>query len=586
MTAKSTRPEPPVNPNETEERPGRSTRRFWVVAAVLVGFALVMISQLFRWQVAEHSQMVALAEAQNANSGREQVRLRGRIMDAKQNVLAVDIFEYSLYASKPETTAGGTLDEDCARIAPIIGLSAAEIKDTLEKGGEYQLVATHIPQERREVYDALDPQPIGFHLDITPKRMYPAGPLASHVLGFVNAVHQGYYGLEQYYDAKLVGEVPSIPANVMDDPILALCNPVETKPGQEMILTIDRSIQYIVEKELIAALRTYQAPSGSLIVMDPRTGAIMAMASYPSFDPNHFASTPADNMLNPATSMQYEPGSVFKMVTMAAGLDAGVVKPTTTIVDTGKMEVGGREIYDWDRAAHGKVDMTDVLAQSLNIGAATVAVNLGKERFYNYVRRFGFGRLTDIDLAEEVPGSLKLPGNSDWHESDLGANAFGQAIAVTPLQMIRSIAAIANRGLVMQPYVVGKIIDGDQVTEVKPTVVRRAISADTAETLTSMLVDALRRETQLALVPGYQIAGKTGTAEIPTAGGYMSDDTIASFIGYVPAHDARFIVLVKIDKPKASPWGSKVAAPVFRRVTEQVLNYLDIPPDNVTLASH
>jgi cell division protein FtsI/penicillin-binding protein 2 len=252
-----------------------------------------------------------------------------------------------------------------------------------------------------------------------------------------------------------------------------------------------------------------------------------------------------------------------------------------TIYDGGSIEVGGRVIYNWDRQGHGTVDMTEVLAQSLNVGIAQVAVALGKDRFYTYLKRFGFGRLTEVDLSSEGPGTLKTPKEADWHESDLGTNSFGQGIAVTPLQIAAAVAAVANDGLLMKPYIVQKIVDSEREVEFKPMVVRRAVSQETATTLTGMLVEALKRANSEALVPGYEIAGKTGTAEIPVPGGYHPTLTLASFAGYLPASDPQVLVLVIIDRPTTSRWGNTTAAPTFKRIAEQLVVMLNIPPDEI-----
>ena len=260
-----------------------------------------------------------------------------------------------------------------------------------------------------------------------------------------------------------------------------------------------------------------------------------------------------------------------------------MISPDTTVFDGGAIEFGGRIFYNWDRQAHGVVNMTTVLAKSLNVGIAQVATRLGKDRFYTYGRRFGFGRLTEIDLASEGPGTLKTPKDANWHESDLGANSFGQGIAVTPMQIAVAVATIANDGLLMKPYVVERVVGGQREIRVNPVVVRRAVSQDTASTLTRMLVAALEQSKSAALVPGYQVAGKTGTAEIPVPGGYHPTLTLASFAGYLPADDPQVLVLVIIDRPATSRWGSKTAAPTFRRIVEQLVVLLDIPPDNVRL---
>jgi cell division protein FtsI/penicillin-binding protein 2 len=351
-----------------------------------------------------------------------------------------------------------------------------------------------------------------------------------------------------------------------------------------LVLTIDRTAQYTVERELADAVVRYQAASGTVVVLDPKTGAIIAMASWPAFDPNHFADANEKLFPDPAVSEQYEPGSVFKVITLAAGLDSDTIAPQTSIYDGGIIEVGGRTIYNWDRQPHGTVDMTTVLGKSLNVGAAQIAVMLGKERFYTYVRRLGFGRITEVDLDSEGPGTLKVPGDLDWHESDLGTNSFGQGIAVTPLQMTAAMAAVANDGLLMKPHVVQQIIDEDRVLSVQPTVVRRAILAETTDAMTEMLVIAVNQETELAQVPGYRVAGKTGTAQIPVPGGYHPSLTVASFAGYLPADDPAFVILVVIHKPNTSPWGGEVAAPIFARIAQKLVVLYEVPPDDIRFA--
>ena len=328
----------------------------------------------------------------------------------------------------------------------------------------------------------------------------------------------------------------------------------------------------------------YGAQGGSVVVLDPKTGALLGEASFPTYNPNQYATSDKDLFFDPVVSDQYEPGSVFKIVTMAAGLDAKVIEPGLVIYDGGSIEVGGRVIYNWDRLSHGQVDMIDVLAQSLNVGVSQVAVALGKDRFYAYVKRFGFGRLTEVDLGNEGPGTLKTPKNANWHASDLGANSFGQGIAVTPLQMAVAVGAIANEGQLMRPYIVDQVISGEQNVQVSPIIARRAVSVETARTLTKMLVTALDRSNSQARIPGYRIAGKTGTAEIPVPGGYHPTLTLASFAGYFPADDPQVVVLVIIDRPTVSRWGGQTAAPTFKRIAEQLVILMDIPPDSIRLA--
>jgi cell division protein FtsI/penicillin-binding protein 2 len=284
----------------------------------------------------------------------------------------------------------------------------------------------------------------------------------------------------------------------------------------------------------------------------------------------------------------WEPGSIFKIVTWAAGLDSGTISPGTTFYDEGALEVGGRVIRNWDRQGHGLVTMTDGLVQSLNTVAAFTSTSMGKESFYTYLRRFGFGTITGVDLDSEGPGMVKQPGDPNWFPSDLGTNSFGQGIAVTPMQMVAAVAAVANRGTLMKPQIVSEYVakeeSGSRMVPIEPGIVRRAISQETAETMTNLLVRVVEEGAVKAQVPGYRIAGKTGTAQIPAPYGYEPDSTIASFVGYAPADDPQFIVLVKLDRPTASPWGSQTAAPTFKAIAERLFAYMQIPPDEIRLA--
>jgi cell division protein FtsI/penicillin-binding protein 2 len=345
------------------------------------------------------------------------------------------------------------------------------------------------------------------------------------------------------------------------------------------VLTIDRTIQALTEAELARALAETGAKSGTIIAMDPRTGAILAMASLPTFDPNNYTETPTARFVNPAVSAPYEPGSTFKVLTMAAALQEGRVTPETVYNDTAWIEVGGQVIRNWDRKGHGPTTMIDLLANSLNVGAATLATQMGGQTFYRYVQAFGIGRPTGIDLQGEASGSLRTPGDLDWHESDLATNSFGQGLSATPIQMISAIAAVANDGVQMRPYVAAQKMDGDQVLTAKPIPLGRVISAQTAHTLTGMLEQAVLRENSAAHVPGYRIAGKTGTAQIPIPGGYDDPWTIASFVGYGPVSDPRLIILVKLDRPTTSPYGGQTATPVFARLASRMFILMGVPPD-------
>jgi cell division protein FtsI/penicillin-binding protein 2 len=325
-----------------------------------------------------------------------------------------------------------------------------------------------------------------------------------------------------------------------------------------------------------------------VLVMDPSTGAMLASYSYPSYDPNDFAQADIDLLADPVVSKMWEPGSIFKIVTWAAGIDSGTVTPGTTFYDEGALEVGGRVIQNWDRKGHGLVTMRDGLVGSLNTVAAFTSTSMGKDTFYTYLRRFGFGTLTQVDMASEGPGMMKLPGDSNWFPSDLGTNSFGQGIAVTPIQMLAAVASVANHGMLMQPYIVQEFItqgdEGARRIPVEPMAVRRAVSPETAATMTDMLVEVVEKGAPKAAVPGYGVAGKSGTAQIPEPYGYNPTDTIASFVGFAPADDPRFVLLIKLDRPSVSPWGTQTAAPAFQAIAQRLLIYMQVPPDDMRVA--
>jgi cell division protein FtsI (penicillin-binding protein 3) len=286
----------------------------------------------------------------------------------------------------------------------------------------------------------------------------------------------------------------------------------------------------------------------------------------------------AEHYINTSISAIYEPGSVLKPLTLAAAMESNVIRASDTYDDRGYIVVGGRRILNSDRRSHGVCTMGDILSKSLNVGAAHVAVQLGPTRYYEMMRRFGLGEITGIDLAYEAAGIMRVPGDSDWHMSDLGANSYGQGISLTPIQVVSAYTALANDGQLMQPHVVSSIRSGGASTVVDPIPLRQVISEDVADTITQMLVEAIEKGIKLAIVPGYRFAGKSGTAGIPDQEGYQAEDIIASFVGYGPVPNPRFVILVKFDRPREGYWGMEVAAPEFRKVAQFLLDYYGIPP--------
>ena len=416
------------------------------------------------------------------------------------------------------------------------------------------------------------------------QRTYPEQTLAANVLGFYTYYDRedgnGYFGVEEKYDDLLAGTKQKVVIQL--DPYEM--KEIPTAPaGASLILTIDREIQRTVEKLLDAAVKNNGAANGTIIVMDPKNGEILAMATTPRFNPNtywdYYDIFTTGVSFNKAVSQVYEPGSVFKILTMAAALDSGVVTPETEFNDTGIIEVGGWDIYNWDRSAWGTQTMLGCMQHSLNVCLSWVAIQTGAPRFYDYLNRFGIGHRTNIDLAGEEVYPLSEPDDPMWYTVNLATNSFGQGVAVTPIQMIMAASAIANDGKMVAPHVLHAYIQNGQQFNTSPQIVGMPISAETARTLTNMLATSLEEEASDALVEGYRVAGKTGTAEIAVNGQYSSYATNASFVGWGPVDDPRFIVYVWLEKPKSSIWGSIVAAPVFRDVVEELVVLMNIPPD-------
>ena len=548
-------------------------RRMWTVA---IGMGLVLgviILRLFVFQVVNGEEW---KEVVIENLAVTDAPERGVIYDHNGAVLAVDEWDYRLGVSPSILTDA---EELATELSPVLQVPRGQLLEQMESSQLYVVLAARISSETADAIRKLD-YGDEVQLDPLPRRFYPQGNLMCHVLGFVDFDGIGGAGVEGYYQGELAGEAAS--ATVPISPLQRQTT-VIAREGADLTLTIDRSVQYTVERHLKEALAEHGAVSGSIIVMDPRTGAIIAMAAEPCYSANNFFETEESLFYNPLVTAVYEPGSVMKLVTMAAALDSGTVTPATTYNDTGAIAVGGHVSYNWDRGAYGTVDMTSLLAHSLNVGAATIATWMGPTTFYDYFQRFGFGKPTGIDLFAEEPGLMPLPGSGEWQESFIATNSYGQALAVTPLQMISAISALANNGYLMQPYVVAEVRDENGVHRHEPTVLSQAIKPETAAIMTTMAVTAVQQEVQEALVEGYTVAGKTGTAQIAEPFGYHPTDTIGSFIGWLPADDPEIVVFVKLDRPQSAPWGSMTAAPVFSKLAKELVVLLDIPPDEIRL---
>jgi len=560
---------------------GQFYRRGLILTALLVLVVFIVVWQLvslqFEGSIAAETDEAPVTEGVATPTlapDAEFAPVRGNIYDCHGYLLAAASTLYDLGA----TPGMGDVEVLADRLAALLDMSRDDILELLNSEGSYVRLKRRVSPA--EVDTVRGWGVAGLSVDPWPSRVYPNKELAASVLGFAADDAKGYYGVEGYYDETLAGE-SGFRDTDYDDLGCLFLRVRPPRDGADIFLTLDRNIQSVVEDALAAAVGENEAERGHVIVMDPSTGAILAMATYPSYDPNDFVEVDDELFVNPMVSDHYEPGSVFKVVTMASALDAGIVSGSTTYYDSGQIVVGGEKMKNSDGNAHGQTSMADLLALSLNVGAAHLSTSLGAYKFYDYLHRFGFNQPTNVDLAYEVTGQLRIPGDRDWHESDLGTNSFGQGLAVTPLQMICAVSAVANNGLLMQPHVMDRVVDGGQVTEYEVKAVRQVISPEAAAQTTAMLVHAVDTVLTTAAIEGYRVAGKSGTSEIPVMGTYDPLETIASFAGYVPADEPRFSMLVIIDRPQKDHWGITVAGPVFRKIAREVLTLLAVPVDSV-----
>ncbi len=442
---------------------------------------------------------------------------------------------------------------------------------------------SHVSSQLKERLESLKYKGISF--ENTFGRLYPEASLSGTFAGILgsdmNGEAQGSYGLEGKYDGEISGKSGKVRQEQDAQGRMILVGDyrnITARHGSDLQLHIDRTVQHIVQEKLRAGVAKNIAKDGSVIVMDPKTGGILAMSSWPGIVPELRQYFPDSWYRNPLVADTYEPGSTFKTLVMAAGIDAGVISYNTTCpICSEPRKVGPYLIRTWNNQYMQNPTMEDVLVHSDNTGMVFIGDKLGKERLQTYLRNFGFGQPTGIDLQDET-GSL-LREVKDMQEIDFATETFGQGIAVTPVQMVRAVGAIANGGKLMEPHVVEKIIRDTETVEIKPKVVRQVISEKTALTMTDIMVKSAEHgEAKFAMLPGYRIAGKTGTAQIPIGGTYDASKTIASFVGFAPADNPKFVMLVRLTEPKKSQWGSETAAPLFFEIAKELLRYYEIAP--------
>jgi cell division protein FtsI (penicillin-binding protein 3)/stage V sporulation protein D (sporulation-specific penicillin-binding protein) len=456
------------------------------------------------------------------------------------------------------------VQETANQAAELLARPASELIESFSRKNSSYVLLDKKPSS--ELADKVKTAGIkGLYVEEVSRRFYPFTTLGAHVVGFVGPNpddngQSGKYGVERFKNDMLSGHASEF---------RGLWSP-DGGRGEDIVLTIDPAIQAEGEHLVKDLVNDFRAKSGSFIVMDPATGRIWGMGSYPTFDPNSYAGYEVRNFLNPSIEKVYEPGSVFKVLTMAAGIDTGKITPDTTFYDSGELKLNGKTIKNWDLKAHGMVTMTQVIQGSLNTGAAFAERQTGHAIFRNYLENFGFGRPTGVDLPGELAGDLSTL-RADAPDINFATASFGQGVNATPLQVVRAIAAIANGGKLMKP-----ILD----SSISPVIERDVITADTAKQVAGMMVAAVDKAA-VASISGYSIAGKTGTAQVPdfVHGGY-TDDVIDTYVGF-PAANPKFIVLIKIEEPAGAPHAAETVVPVFRKMAQFLLNYFEVPPDRI-----
>ena len=554
--------------------------------------SLVLLGRLFFWQVLKADELSQQARLQH-QSGEKISAQRGSILASDGTWLVASEESWLLWANTTRLKESQRVIAN--KLAPLLvektddkeGLlkEAMNLEGLLSKDAQWIALKHKVTPEIKKNIEAVKIEGIGF--DPEEKRLYPEASAAAQVLGFVGkdseGSDRGYFGLEGYYDLPLSGKPGFLQreSDARGNPILSAgSKEVSAVHGIDLFTHIDKTIQLVVERELAKGIEAYGASAGTVIIMDSKDGAVLAMASSPSYDPEKYFEYGNEFFKNPAISDAFEPGSIFKPIVMAAALDAQVIKPDTKCdICDGPVKVDKYEIETWNKEYYPDSTMTDVIVHSDNVGMVFVGQKLGREKMFSYLTKFGIGMPSGIDLQGEANPGIRPDGK--WNVVDLATTTFGQGIAVTPIQMIRAMAVIASGGEVMVPQIVDKIGQNGWEEDIKPEDGERVISEKAAQEITDMMVAAVKNgESKWTAAKGFKIAGKTGTAQIPVQGHYDEEKTIASFGVFAPADNPKFIMLVTLREPTSSPWGSETAAPLWFNIARQLFPYLGIQPES------
>jgi cell division protein FtsI/penicillin-binding protein 2 len=586
-----------AKPRQTKTSHSHGRNRLVLGALYLLFFAI--IARLFYWQVLHRSVLQAEAEGQYTRVVPVTAK-RGKIYTQDGYLLVGNQTLYRLFAQPyimkddPNQLAQqltpylmDTVQSSSASASPaptIDDIKQAVTTKLNDKESHWVVLKNKLDEAAKEHIDAMHIHGLGFeNYDV---RQYPEASLAAQIVGFVGkdkaGADQGYFGIEGGLDRELRGYAKS--KVLFKDALgfhLLFGNTEENDQidGRTVVLSIRRDIQHSVEELLKKGIEKYQAVSGEVIVMDPATGKILAMASFPNYDPSQYFLYDHAFYKNPSVADSYEPGSTFKVLTVAAGIDSNAIKEDTVCTECASArQINQYTIKTWNDQYHPNITIKDALAKSDNVAMIFVAEHIGQEKFIDYIKKFGIGEETKIELQEDTTPALR----KDWKQIDLATSSFGQGIAATGLQMVRAVGAIANKGALMRPSLIDKVIDPAKGTEVKiePVTERQVVSPETAETVAKMMAYAADTgEAKWTNSKTHIAAGKTGTAQIPIDGHYDSTKTIASFIGFAPLDKPRFVMLVKLREPKTSPWAAETAAPLWYQIADKLFLLLNVPPD-------
>lgn len=555
-------------------------RVYLVFSFFLLFFSLVII-KLFYLQVLSFDRLIGMAEKQRS------VKLpipafRGRIFSSDKSPLVINQKAYGIYFEPHNINEMGKV---VSLVAKSAGIDESSISAKIENKNLNWVPIAHKIEEDK-ITDIKTNHLEGIELVEESKRFYPEASMAAQLLGFVGKDSQGndsgYFGIEGFYNQQLKGRDGYLQQEIDATGKPILTGEIEKIPaesGRDLILHLDKTIQYVIEKKLADSVEKFQAKGGSVIVMDPYSGGIIASASVPSYDPGAFSQYSTDKFNNPVIAQSYEPGSTFKTLVMTVGLNEGKIQPESKFNEEGPLQIGGYFINTWNQKYHGSIDTAQILEYSSNVGMVYIQKLIDKNIYYDYLKKLGLGQLTNVDLQEEAIPDLRPIDK--WYEIDYATSSFGQGIAVTPLQMVRAVSAIANGGDLMEPHVVKSILlpNGESIN-IPPKKVGTIFKPLATKIMKEMMVEAVDNGEAKRLKPaGYRIAGKTGTAQIPIAGHYDASKTIASFVGFAPVDKPRFVMLVTIREPATSIWGSETAAPLFFSIAKEIFSYLKISPN-------